>query len=98
MPPARMRSAAPMKPGRWLVSQVGVKAPGTPKRTTRPRPRSSAVSTSDVPSAVTYFTGTDGSLSPAWIIVRDFRLLLETSGLARGDHLRDRVRAIGRLE
>src|SRR5436190_21288908 len=65
---ARILGALATNPGRWLVSQVGVNAPGTPNRTTRPLPRIAAVSVSLVPEAVTSRTGTDGTLSPVLII------------------------------
>ncbi len=67
-PFANRSSACSTKPGRWMRSHPGVKAPGTPKRTVRPLANSSPVFTgSGIPFAPGCLISTSGIASPAAI-------------------------------
>ncbi len=64
MPFDFMSPAIWMKPGRWVLWQVGVKAPGTANSTTFLPPNTSAVVIGFGPSGLMVLNVASGSLSP----------------------------------
>ena len=68
-PLALRASAFCTKPGRCLALQVGVKAPGTAKRTTFLPLKISSVEISFGPSAVATISFMDGIVSPTLIVM-----------------------------
>ena len=65
----RIASWFSTKPGRWLLLQVGVNAPGTPNRTTFRSLKNASVDAASAPSAVTILSSVCGMLSPAAIVM-----------------------------
>src|SRR5208283_3344422 len=69
-PLARRSSARSTKPGRWWSEQVGVKAPGNPKSTTLPWPKTSVEVVVSGPLLPNVNTFTSGTRSPTAIVIR----------------------------
>mmetsp|Transcript_19000 Transcript_19000/g.27394 ORF Transcript_19000/g.27394 Transcript_19000/m.27394 type:complete len:219 (-) Transcript_19000:11-667(-) len=70
-PLALMSSATSMNPGRWVLEQVGVKAPGSPQMATfLPANSSEAGSSEGFPSARSWKTPSRGILSPSATIAK----------------------------
>src|SRR5450432_1094157 len=70
MPLALIAASLAMKPGRWFLWQVGVKAPGRPNRTTFLPLKNSPVVTGRGPSLVMRRNVASGRESPILIVMR----------------------------